>query len=237
MPDGQTNASSPQVLIVVRFPAIAEMLGDLLSRVYPGAQIVVHEHFQSAVRLLERVGFTIVVVDIYSCNGDVGALETICAQGGAARKIFLDLEYDPRMSGLVRLMGADAYVPWTMSTRSIESIIWGVKAGAPYFEADRAAGAVHQEPDKTLLTPRQIEVHRLLERGASNKDIAQSLGLAPATVKIHVNAILKTLKVRNRTEAAVYFQMKQNLCRACNRVQIPGAGGSRSGPLSAEGAL
>ena len=51
------------------------------------------------------------------------------------------------------------------------------------------------------LTRRQQEVLELLSLGRSNKEIAQSLGLAEGTVKIHVSAILKALGVANRTEA------------------------------------
>lgn len=51
------------------------------------------------------------------------------------------------------------------------------------------------------LTRRQQEVLELLSVGRSNKEIAQTLGLAEGTVKIHVSAILKALGVANRTEA------------------------------------
>ena len=40
-------------------------------------------------------------------------------------------------------------------------------------------------------------------RGTSNKAIGRALGLAESTVKIHVSAILRALKVSNRTEAVV----------------------------------
>ena len=52
------------------------------------------------------------------------------------------------------------------------------------------------------LTPRQREVLRLLTQGMSNKEIARALKIAEATTKIHMAALLRTLGVRNRTEAA-----------------------------------
>ena len=42
----------------------------------------------------------------------------------------------------------------------------------------------------------------LLARGRSNKEIARALNIAEATTKIHMAALLRTLGVRNRTEAA-----------------------------------
>ena len=53
------------------------------------------------------------------------------------------------------------------------------------------------------LTERQIEVLTLMMQGKSNKAICRNLHLAEATVKVHVSAILKALKVTNRTEAVI----------------------------------
>jgi DNA-binding NarL/FixJ family response regulator len=53
------------------------------------------------------------------------------------------------------------------------------------------------------LSERQMEVLALMMQGKSNKAICRVLGLAEATVKIHVSAILKALKVANRTEAVI----------------------------------
>lgn len=55
----------------------------------------------------------------------------------------------------------------------------------------------------TPLTPRQIEVLELMARGLTNPEIAGVLGIARATVKAHVSAIIASLDVRNRTEAAL----------------------------------
>ena len=53
------------------------------------------------------------------------------------------------------------------------------------------------------MTRRQRDVMRLLALGRSNKAIAQELGLAEGTVKVHVSAIFKALNVTNRTEAVI----------------------------------
>jgi DNA-binding NarL/FixJ family response regulator len=53
------------------------------------------------------------------------------------------------------------------------------------------------------LTERQMEVLALMMQGKSNKAISRTLDLAEPTVKIHVSAILKALKVANRTEAVI----------------------------------
>ena len=53
------------------------------------------------------------------------------------------------------------------------------------------------------LTERQLEVLALMMQGKSNKAISRVLDLAEPTVKIYVSAILKALKVANRTEAVI----------------------------------
>jgi two-component system, NarL family, nitrate/nitrite response regulator NarL len=54
------------------------------------------------------------------------------------------------------------------------------------------------------LTPRELQVLRLMAEGQSNKAIARSLGISEHTVKFHVNAILGKLNVQSRTEAVVH---------------------------------
>jgi DNA-binding CsgD family transcriptional regulator len=53
------------------------------------------------------------------------------------------------------------------------------------------------------LTDRQLDVLALMMQGKSNKAICRVLNLAEPTVKNHVTAILKALKVSNRTEAVI----------------------------------
>ncbi len=60
------------------------------------------------------------------------------------------------------------------------------------------------------LTERELEVLRLVARGMSNKEIADSLVLSEKTVKTHVSNILQKLHLADRTQAALYA-VKQGL--------------------------
>ncbi len=56
------------------------------------------------------------------------------------------------------------------------------------------------------LTPTQIRVLRGVHSGLLNKQIAFDLGIAEATVKVHMTALMRKLNVRNRTQAAIVAQ-------------------------------
>jgi DNA-binding NarL/FixJ family response regulator len=54
------------------------------------------------------------------------------------------------------------------------------------------------------LSPRELEVVRLVAGGASNAQIAEHLFLSQATVKTHVAAVLAKLGLRDRTQIVVF---------------------------------
>ena len=53
------------------------------------------------------------------------------------------------------------------------------------------------------LTPTQLRVLQGVHRGLANKQIAFHLGIAEATVKAHMTALMRKLNVRNRTQVAI----------------------------------
>lgn len=59
------------------------------------------------------------------------------------------------------------------------------------------------------LTSREEDVLDLLAEGGSNKNIARSLGISEATVKMHVKNILAKIRLKNRTQAAVWATTHQ----------------------------
>jgi DNA-binding NarL/FixJ family response regulator len=107
--------------------------------------------------------------------------------------------------------GALGYVPKSSSPETLLSAIRLVMSGEVYVppvmlrsggNGEDAAVSLHQIT--IPLTRRQIEVLRLLDRGLSNKAIGRELQLAERTVKAHITAIFKSLRVTNRTEAVAF---------------------------------
>jgi two-component system, NarL family, nitrate/nitrite response regulator NarL len=54
------------------------------------------------------------------------------------------------------------------------------------------------------LTTREVQILQGLLNGDQNKQIAQALGITEATVKVHLKALLRKIKVANRTQAAIW---------------------------------
>jgi DNA-binding CsgD family transcriptional regulator/ArsR family metal-binding transcriptional regulator len=87
-----------------------------------------------------------------------------------------------------------------MPEKKLTDLGWGGGAGEGAGEAS-ASG---------LLTPRELEVLRLLTQGATNQEISTHLQISPHTVKSHVIHIFNKLGVDDRTQAAVWAT-RQNL--------------------------
>lgn len=67
-----------------------------------------------------------------------------------------------------------------------------------------AAASSASEEIREILSDREVEILRCLVVGYPNKLISRRLDISEATVKVHVKAILRKLKVQNRTQAAIY---------------------------------
>jgi two-component system nitrate/nitrite response regulator NarL len=66
------------------------------------------------------------------------------------------------------------------------------------------------------LSPREKSILRCLIEGDSNKCIARKIDIAEATVKVHVKAILRKIRVQNRTQAAIWGMNNGSLTRPAN---------------------
>jgi DNA-binding NarL/FixJ family response regulator len=69
-----------------------------------------------------------------------------------------------------------------------------------FQETSVAPVSSSRQPSARGLTPRQQDVLRLMQRGFSNKAIAQKLGITPGTAKLHSAAVLRARGVRGRKE-------------------------------------
>jgi DNA-binding NarL/FixJ family response regulator len=112
----------------------------------------------------------------------------------------------PRTVRRAQQFGAAGFVSKAAPVEALGEAVRQVLDGGLAFDASRAERSAE---DAALaarlaqLTPQQFRVLMLLAEGLLNKQIADRLGLAENTVKIHVTAVLSKLECRSRTQAAV----------------------------------
>ncbi len=111
-------------------------------------------------------------------------------------------------------LGAMGYLLKDMEIDVLDQLLKQAKSGETVVAPDltsllaRAVVSKDEKPspsatDAYNLTPREMDILRHIAQGQSNKDIASALGIVDGTVKLHVRAVLKKLKVQSRVQAAV----------------------------------
>lgn len=116
--------------------------------------------------------------------------------------------------------GADGYILKEMEDdqviQSVKMVYGGMQVfGGSVFEGIRrqvsAAGREKEpEPKTEGLTPRELDMMRCVARGMDNKEIAAELFLAEGTVRNNISRLLDKLKLKDRTQLAV-FTVKNRL--------------------------
>lgn len=148
-------------------------------------------------------------------------------QYSSAKIVVIDDEFD--MDGMLSILraGSDGYclsaVGCDVLVKYLELIMLGevVFPSAAFLSALPASGKLSQtetapikiaehlqamsagSPIRTL-SSREAEILHCLMQGAPNKIIARKLDVAEATVKVHIKAILRKIRVTNRTQAAMW---------------------------------
>ena len=131
--------------------------------------------------------------------------------------------------------GAAGYVPKSASCPVLLGAIGLVCPGGMYLppqllrrpepraivpQSEIAVSQTYAGLAPTDLTRRQADVLRLMAQGKPNKVISRELGIAAGTVKAHVTALLRALKVNNRTEA-VSTMFKGSISASSTTHRVP----------------
>src|SRR5258708_4140165 len=140
--------------------------------------------------------------------------------------------------------GAHGYFAHVMACdvfiKSIELVMMGQTVFPPAFlsfvlhpEANRLGQAApRDENDQPILvgtentlapqlSTREKSILRCLIEGGSNKCIARKMDITEATVKVHVKAILRKIRVQNRTQAAIWGANNRSLTRTAKNDSPP----------------
>lgn len=141
----------------------------------------------------------------------IGAIAAIMAQWPAARILVLtSFATDDRVFPAVKA-GALGYLLKDSGPDALVQAIRQVNRGESSLHPQIArklmrelARPATQPPTADPLTPREVEVLRLLAQGLGNQEIADQLVISEPTVRSHVSNILSKLHLASRTQAALY---------------------------------
>jgi len=152
----------------------------------------------------------VAVIDIGLPGFDgVELTRRIRAAGVKSKVVILTMhDLDDEILGALAA-GADAYCVKTSDPATVITAVRIVAGGGAYFDPNIAHVVLqHFAPRAPVvvdspLTPREIDVLRLVADGIGNNEIAERLHIGLGTVKGHVRDILEKLSASDRTQAAV----------------------------------
>lgn len=197
-------------------------LSEILRRPYEANKVA------EAIESLPRLGELNLIVFIADAGSATLAaqLRSAKAQHGDARIVVMGDAHAPEDIWPLLVAGADGYLLTTISPDALRASLDAVMLGATVIQSrksalsfqssDRAGREVSDaevEPSRLnadaafkKLSNREAEILLCLTKGESNKHIARKYGITEATVKVHMKAILRKIRVSNRTQAAVWAQ-------------------------------
>lgn len=115
----------------------------------------------------------------------------LAMRAGARGYLIKNIETDYLLRAIRRAAAGETVVAEALTGKLVAQLNGGGQPAAAPSEYDK-------------LTPREKDILACLARGESNKLIARKLDLAESTVKIHVQNVLKKLKLSSRVQAAVF---------------------------------
>jgi DNA-binding NarL/FixJ family response regulator len=148
---------------------------------------------------LHRPDVTLMDIQMPELNG-VEAISQIHAEFPGARMIVLTTYTGDAQVVAALRAGARAYILKGQVHRELLETIRAVHSGQKRIPPEIAAELAQHVADDDL-TPREIDVLRLIAAGNANKQIADQLSIGEATVKSHVTNILSKLGANDRAHA------------------------------------
>ncbi|MBC8122428.1 MAG: response regulator transcription factor [Gemmatimonadaceae bacterium] len=209
------NAEPVRVLIVDDQHLVREGLKALLE-IEEGLVIVgLASNGQEAIEMAGYLAPEVILMDVRMAEMDgVSATRHICRAFADIRVLILTTFDDDEYIFEALKAGATGYLLKDTPSEELTAAIKAVAKGhgqlgpsiAQRVFTGLARPVIAPAPSRALqtLTPRELDVLRLLTRGASNREIGEALLISEGTVKNHITNILTRLNLRDRTQAALF---------------------------------
>ncbi len=196
-----------RVLVVDDHPLILDALSQLLPQLTPGTEVsVARDRADAEAALDDDPDIALVLLDL-ALPGTRGLdfLADLQLDYPGVPVVVLSATHDRATITAALAAGARGFIPKTANAAALTDALRRVDRRRRVPDPRRHRGTrgdgVHLSPEELGLTTRQADVLKLLVQGKPNKLICRDLRLSEGTVKVHVSAILKALRVRSRTQA------------------------------------
>lgn len=184
-----------------------------LERLDANAQVVQAESYEAAEKQLEikpHPNLIIVDLDMPDKSWQEG-LNILMTKAPQAHFVVVSATEDAKTVRQVMEKGVSGYITKRSDSKIITAALKLILEGGTYLPPvllnEIKPNLPTTSPDKKgKLTARQAEVLKYISQGLSNKQIAYEMGVSEATIKLHINAMLKALNATNRTQALVNAQ-------------------------------
>jgi DNA-binding NarL/FixJ family response regulator len=190
-----------RIMIVDDHPLLREGLTSVISKQLDMAIVAGANDGQIAIEMFRKHKPDITLMDLrLPVTTGTDAIVAIRSEFPDARIIVLT-SYDGQ-EDIYRALkaGAKSYLLKSMLGKHLIEAIRVVHAGDKYIP-NMVKAKLEERSPRSALSPRELEILKLIAKGKSNKEIAANLAISDGTVKIHVNRILTKLGVDDRTHA------------------------------------
>jgi DNA-binding NarL/FixJ family response regulator len=194
-----------KILIIDDHALFREGLRYVLEKLQDFVLIIEAANFDEAIQQLSTNNdIDLVLLDLQLPGKDGFLLLERCGKDYPSTPIAV-LSASTDRSDMKRVMATAAmgYIPKDTTGEVMLGAVKFMLAGGLYIPPVMAREEQSTDLPSVDLTPRQLQVLSMIGEGVPNKLIASELGIAEATIKMHITAILKTLGVSNRTQAAI----------------------------------
>jgi DNA-binding NarL/FixJ family response regulator len=194
-----------RIIIADDHPLVRDGLKTVLHRI-PDIQVVAEaEDGLQLIRLIDQHKPTLALVDISMphLNG-LDALKKLSGLYPNLKLIVLTMHEEPEYILKSMNSGAHAYLLKNVEPQELQKAIMTVVNGGKYY-TQTVAGIIMEslsktEPDQEALTPRELEVLKLICRGMSNNQIASELFISIRTVEKHRVNVLRKMQAVNTAD-------------------------------------
>jgi two-component system nitrate/nitrite response regulator NarP len=148
----------------------------------------------------------IVVLDIQMPDGSgLEVLREMRTKGDSRPVVLLTASIDEAGFAEALQLKVDGVLLKTSDPALLIDCLDSVRSGEEWIDRQlqEEAARTTSSRDRSLLSPRETELVKLVRQGLRNRDIAEKLGITEGTVKVYLHSVFEKTGVANRTELAI----------------------------------